>query len=141
LTWSYCYASSMNVVQLGGLKIQCKSSHVAMARKKASLGSVEEEPSENEPLVEKKATKASKPKKVSAKTTKKKSKAESPEGTIDLLVNVDSASTVEGSSPSGDGSKKKIRKTRKKGNLISLSVSMLRILCVFLFCLYVLVKP
>lgn len=104
----------MNVVQLGGLKIQCKSSHVAMARKKASLGSVEEEPSENEPVVEKKVTKASKPKKVSAKTTKKKSKAVSPEGTIDLLVNVDSASIVEGPSPSDDGSKKKTRKTRKK---------------------------
>lgn len=104
----------MNVVQLGGLKIQCKSGHVAMARKKASLGSVEEEPSENEPVVEKKVTKASKPKKASAKTTKKKSKAESPEGTIDLLVNVDSASIVEGPSPSDDGSKKKTRKTRKK---------------------------
>lgn len=130
----------MNVVQLGGLKIQCKSGHVAMARKKASLGSVEEESSENEPVVEKKATKASKPKKVSAKT-KKKSIDESPEGAIDLLVNVDSASIVEGSSPSGDGSEKKTRKTRKKGNLIALSVSMLRILCVFLFCLYVLVKP
>lgn len=104
----------MNVVQLGGLKIQCKSSHVAMARKKASLGSVEEESTENEPVVEKKATKASKPKKVSAKTTKKKSKAVSPEGTIDLLVNVDSASIVEGPSPSDDGSKKKTRKTRKK---------------------------
>ncbi|AES97072.1 putative fructokinase [Medicago truncatula] len=112
LTWSYCYAS-MNVVQLGGLKIQCKSGHVAMARKKASLGSVEEESSENEPVVEKKATKASKPKKVSAKT-KKKSIDESPEGAIDLLVNVDSASIVEGSSPSGDGSEKKTRKTRKK---------------------------
>lgn len=103
----------MNVVQLGGLKIQCKSGHVAMARKKASLGSVEEESSENEPVVEKKATKASKPKKVSAKT-KKKSIDESPEGAIDLLVNVDSASIVEGSSPSGDGSEKKTRKTRKK---------------------------
>ena len=128
MTWSYCYAS-MNVVQLGGLKIQCKPSHVTMARKKASLGSVEEEPSENEPVVEKKATKASKPKKVSTKTTKKKSKAESPEGTIGLIL--------EDPSPSDDGSKKKTRKTRKKGNLISLSVSMLRILCVFLFCLCV----
>lgn len=85
-----------------------------MARKKASLGSVEEEPSENEPVVEKKATKSSKAKKAAAKT-KKKSIAESPEGTVDLLVNGDNAFIEEGSSPSSDGSKKKTRKTRKKG--------------------------
>ncbi|XP_004490214.1 fructokinase-like 2, chloroplastic [Cicer arietinum] len=112
LNWSCCYASP-NVVQLGDLRFQCKSSHVAMARKKASLGSVEEEPSENEPVVEKKATKSSKAKKAAAKT-KKKSIAESPEGTVDLLVNGDNAFIEEGSSPSSDGSKKKTRKTRKK---------------------------
>lgn len=100
-------------MQLGDLRFQCKSSHVAMARKKASLGSVEEEPSENEPVVEKKATKSSKAKKAAAKT-KKKSIAESPEGTVDLLVNGDNAFIEEGSSPSSDGSKKKTRKTRKK---------------------------
>jgi hypothetical protein len=99
-----------------------------MARKKASLVSVEEESSENEPVVEKKATKASKAtkaKKVSTKT-KKKSIAESPEGTIDLLVSGDNnASIVEGSSSSSDdSSKKKTRKTKKKGNLF-IFVSML----------------
>ncbi|WJX57433.1 hypothetical protein P8452_42997 [Trifolium repens] len=117
LNWSYSYAS-INIVQLGDLRFQCKSGHVAMARKKASLVSVEEESSENEPVVEKKATKASKAskaKKVSAKT-KKKSIAESPEGTIDLLVSGDNnASIVEGSSSSSDdSSKKKTRKTKKK---------------------------
>ncbi|PNY05072.1 fructokinase-2 [Trifolium pratense] len=114
LTWSYSYAS-INVVQPGDLTFQCKSGHVAMARKKASLVSVEEETSENEPVVKKKATKASKAKKVSAKT-KKKSIVESPEGTIDLLASGDNnASVVEGSSPSSDdGSKKKTLKTKKK---------------------------
>ncbi|CAK8540426.1 unnamed protein product [Lathyrus sativus] len=117
LSWSHCYAS-LKVVQLGELRVQCKPGYVAMARKKASLGSVEEEPSENEPVVEKKVTKASKAKKVTAKKvtakTKKKPIAESPEETIDLLVSEGNGSSEEGLSASSDGSKKKTRKSKKK---------------------------
>ncbi|KAL5100046.1 hypothetical protein RYX36_004373 [Vicia faba] len=118
LSWSYCHAS-LKVVQFGDLRVQCKPGHVAMARprKNASLGSVEEEPSENEPVVEKKATKVSKAKKVTKKKKKKKeSIAESTEEAIDLLVNGGDASIEEGLSlsPSSDGSKKKTRKSKKK---------------------------
>ncbi|XP_058777424.1 fructokinase-like 2, chloroplastic [Vicia villosa] len=114
--WSHCYA--LKVVQFGELRVQCKPGHVAMARprKKASVGSVEEEPSENEPVVEKKVTKVSKAKKVTAKTAKKKKEsiAESPEGAIDLLVSGGDGSIEEGLAPSSDGSKKKTRKSKKK---------------------------
>ncbi|KAI5437896.1 variant 2 [Lathyrus oleraceus] len=117
LSWSHCYAS-LKLVQFGELRVQCKPGYVAMARKKASLGSVEEEPSENEPVVEKKATKASKAKKVTAKKvtakTKKKPIAESPEERIDLSVNEGNGSIEEGLSSSSDGSKKKTRKSKKK---------------------------
>lgn len=112
VTWSYCYAS-FNVVKLGELRSRCKSGHVAMARKKAaSLDSVVEEPSENESVVEKKATKTKK----ATVRKKKKPVAESPEGDTDLLVDGDDADIVESSSPSSADSKKKTRKTRKKGN-------------------------
>lgn len=119
MSWSHCYAS-LKLVQFGELRVQCKPSYVAMARKKASLGSVEEEPSENEPVVEKKATKASKARKVTAKKvtakTKKKPIAESPEERIDLSVNEGNGSIEEGLSSSSDGSKKKTRKSKKKGS-------------------------
>lgn len=118
MSWSHCYA--LKVGQFGELRVQCKPGHVVMARprKKASVGSVEEEPSENEPVVEKKATKVPKAKKVTAKTAKKKKEliAESLEGAIDLLVNGDDGSIEEWLSPSSDGSKKKTRKSKKKGS-------------------------
>ncbi|XP_057448085.1 fructokinase-like 2, chloroplastic [Lotus japonicus] len=110
VTWSYCYAS-FNVVKLGELRSRCKSGHVAMARKKAaSLDSVVEEPSENESVVEKKATKTKK----ATVRKKKKPVAESPEGDTDLLVDGDDTDIVEGSSLSSADSKKKTRKTRRK---------------------------
>lgn len=128
MTWSNSY-SSLNVVQLGVLRSVCKSGHVALARKKASVGSVEEEPSENE-LVKKKAIRSPKTKKATVKT-KKKTVAESSEGETDLLVNEDNASIEESSSPSSDDSKKKTRKTRKKGNLFDLCLC---VFCVLLIC-------
>ncbi|KAJ1400907.1 Ribokinase-like [Sesbania bispinosa] len=112
LTLSYCYAS-FSLVQLGELRSGYKSAYVAMARKKASLGSVVEEPSENESVVEKKTTRSSKTKRATVRT-KKKTTAESSEGKTDLLVDEDDASIEESSSTSSEDSKKKTRRTSKK---------------------------
>lgn len=112
LTWSYC-CTSFNTVQLRELGSRCKWGRVAMARKKASLDSaIEEEPSDNESVVEKKTTRSSKTKRAMTKP-KKKTKEESPEGEADLLVDKDDASIGETSSVSSDESKK-TRRTRKK---------------------------
>ncbi|KAF1863993.1 hypothetical protein Lal_00031138 [Lupinus albus] len=112
LTWSCGYAS-FEVVQLRELRSRFSPGHVAMARKKASLGSGIEEPNENEPVVEKKTTRSSKTKSATTRT-KKKSADESSEENIDLLVNIDGDS-IEGSSPaSSDVSKKKAPRTRRK---------------------------
>ncbi|XP_014490683.1 fructokinase-like 2, chloroplastic [Vigna radiata var. radiata] len=110
LTWSYC-CTSFNTVQLGELRSGCKWGHVAMARKKASLDSAIEEPSDNESVVEKKTTRSSKTKSPVGRT-RKKAKDESPEGN-DGLLDRDDASTGESSSASIDASKK-TRRIRKK---------------------------
>ncbi|KAL2349139.1 hypothetical protein Fmac_003139 [Flemingia macrophylla] len=116
LNWSNCY-TFFNTVQLGALGSGCKRGHVAMARKKASLDSaIEEEPSDNESVVEKKATRSSKTKRATART-RKKTKDESPQGKADLLVDRDDAYIGETSSASSDDLKK-TRRTRRKGWLI-----------------------
>lgn len=102
-------------MQLGELRSGCKWGHVAMARKKASLDSAIEEPSDNESVVEKKTTRSSKTKSPVGRT-RKKAKDESPEGN-DGLLDRDDASTGESSSASIDASKK-TRRIRKKGNLL-----------------------
>ena len=103
-------------MQLGELRSGCKWGHVAMARKKASLDSAIEEPSDNESVVEKKPPKTSKAKSPVGRT-RKKAKDESPEGKDGLLVDRDDASIGESSSASSDDSNK-TRRTRKKGNLL-----------------------
>ncbi|RDX95714.1 Fructokinase-like 2, chloroplastic, partial [Mucuna pruriens] len=85
-----------------------------MARKKAALDSaIEEEPSDNESVVEKKTTRSAKSKRATART-KKKAKDESPEVKADLLVDRDDAS-IEGSSSASSDDSKKTRRTWRKG--------------------------
>ncbi|KAL9325107.1 hypothetical protein ACSQ67_005752 [Phaseolus vulgaris] len=112
LTWSYC-CTSFNTVQLGELRSGCKWGHVAMARKKASLDSAIEEPSDNESVVEKKTTRSSKTKRPTGRT-RKKAKDESPEGKDGLLVDRDDGFIGESSSASASNDSKKTRRTRKK---------------------------
>lgn len=112
LTWSNC-CTSFNTVQLTALRSGYKWGHVAMARKKASLDSaIEEEPSDNESVVEKKTTRSSKTKRATART-RKKTKDESSEGKAHLLADGDDASIGETSSASSDDLKK-TRRTRRK---------------------------
>lgn len=88
-----------------------------MARKKASLDSAIEEPSDNESVVEKKTTRSSKTKRPTGRT-RKKAKDESPEGKDGLLVDRDDGFIGESSSASASNDSKKTRRTRKKGNLL-----------------------
>ncbi|XP_057717996.1 fructokinase-like 2, chloroplastic isoform X2 [Arachis stenosperma] len=89
----------------------CKWSHVAMARRKASLDSDIGKSNENDAVVEKKTSRSSKTKRVTART-KKKSTDGSPEENIDASAN-------EGLTSSSDDSKKRTRRTRKKVTSVS----------------------
>ena len=108
--WSYF--TSLNIVQLRELRSGCKWGSVAMARKKAFVDSVVEEPNENGSVVKKKASGSSKR---SSTRTRKKTAAESLEEDTDILVDRDA--TIEERTPiSSEDSKETTRRTRRKGN-------------------------
>ena len=89
-----------------------------MARRKASLDSDIGKSNENDAVVEKKTSRSSKTKRVTART-KKKSTDGSPEENIDASAN-------EGLTSSSDGSKKRTRRTRKKVTSVSADLKRIR---------------